>query len=78
MSKLRLGDFVAVMNHDNRFGRTYRKGAVTIGVIIHSDSPLAGHGPGMMTLMSACDGKLVPVFSEGANLGAIKGIGRFA
>jgi hypothetical protein len=32
----------------------------------------------MMTLMSACDEKLVPVLSEGANLGAIKGIGRFA
>ena len=78
LDKLRFGDFVAVLNHDNRYGRTYRKGAVTIGVIIHSDSPLAGHGPGMMMLMSACNEKLVPVISEGANLGAIKGIGRFA
>lgn len=50
---------------------------MTIGVIIHSDSPLAGHGPGMMTLLSACHEKLVPVISEGANLGAIRGIGRF-
>jgi hypothetical protein len=78
MDKLRFGDFVAVLDHDNRYGRTYRKGAITIGVVIHSDSPLAGHGPGLMTLMSACDEKLVPVLSEGANLGAIKGIGRFA
>jgi hypothetical protein len=78
MDKLRFGDFVAVLDHDNRYGRTYRKGAITIGVIIHSDSPLAGHGPGMMTLMSACDEKLIPVLSEGANLGVIKGIGRFA
>ncbi len=78
LDKLRFGDFVAVLDHDNRYGRTYRKGAITIGVIIHSDSPLAGHGPGMMTLMSACDEKLIPVLSEGANLGAIKGIGRFA
>jgi len=77
MDRLRFGDFVAVLDHDNRYGRTYRKGAITIGVVIHSDSPLAGHGPGMMTLMSACDGKLVPVISESANIGSIKGIGRF-
>lgn len=78
MDRLRFGDFVAVLDHDNIYGRTYRKGAVSIGIVIHSDSPLAGHGPGMMTLMSAREGKLVPVLSEGANLGAIKGIGRFA
>ncbi len=78
LDRLRFGDFVAVMDHDNRYGRTYRKGAVTIGIVIHSDSPLAGHGPGMMTLMSARQDKLVPVLDEGANLGMIKGIGRFA
>jgi hypothetical protein len=78
MDRLRFGDFVAVLDHDNRYGRTYRKGALTIGVVIHSDSPLAGHGPGMMTLMSACDEKLIPVLGNGANLGMIKGIGRFA
>ncbi len=78
LERLRFGDFVAVLDHDNRYGRTYRKGAITIGIVIHSDSPLGGHGPGMMTLMSACDGKLVPVLSDEANLGAIKGIGRYA
>ena len=61
-----------------RLGCRRSKGAVTIGLVIHSDSPLAGHGPGMMTLMSACDSKLVPVLDEKANLGIIKGIGRFA
>jgi len=78
LDRLRFGDFVAVLDHDNRYGRTYRKGAITIGMIIHSDSPLAGHGPGMMTLMSACDGKLVPVLSDDANLGILKRIGRYA
>jgi len=78
LDKLRFGDFVAVLDHDNRYGRTYRKEAVTIGVVIHSDSPLAGHGPGMMTLMSACAGKLAPVLRDDANVGAILGIGRFA
>ncbi len=78
LSKLRFGDFVAVMDHDNRYGRTYRRGAVTIGVVIHSDSPLAGHGPGMMTIMSACDHKLIPVLDTGANVGALLEIGRYA
>jgi len=78
MEKLRFGDFVAVLDHDNRYGRTYRKNAVTIGMIIHSDSPLAGHGPGMMTIMSACDGKLAPKIDDGANVGALLEIGRFA
>jgi len=78
LDRLRFGDFVAVVDHDNRFGRTYRKGALTIGVVIHSDSPLGGHGPGMMTLMSSTGGELVPVIRENANMGAVLGIGRFA
>jgi len=78
LDKLRFGDFVAVLDHDNRYGRTYRKGSVTIGVVIHSDSPLGGHGPGMTTLMSATDGRLVPVVDDRANVGSKLGIGRFA
>ncbi|MDX8408562.1 MAG: DUF4438 domain-containing protein [Mariprofundales bacterium] len=78
LNRLRFGDFVAVLDHDNRYGRTWRKGAITIGVVIHSDSPLGGHGPGMMTLMSALDEKLVPVLEDDANMGKLLAIGRFA
>ncbi|MDX8391083.1 MAG: DUF4438 domain-containing protein [Mariprofundaceae bacterium] len=78
LGKLRFGDFVAVLDHDNVYGRTYRKGSITIGVVIHSDSPLGGHGPGMMTLMSATGGEIVPVMKDDANMGAVLGIGRFA
>ena len=78
LDKLRFGDFVAVLDHDNRYGRTYRKDSITIGMIIHSDSPLGGHGPGMMTLMSATDNKLIPMIDDNANLGAILNIGRYA
>jgi len=78
LDKLRFGDFVAVIDHDNVYGRTYRKGSITIGMVIHSDSPLGGHGPGMMTLMSATGGELQPVLREDANMGAVLGIGRFA
>ncbi len=79
LDKLRFGDFVAVLDHDNRYGRTYRKGSITIGIVIHSDSPLAGHGPGMMTLMSSSTpGRLVPVLEEHANVGSVLNLGRFA
>ncbi|MBF0281449.1 MAG: DUF4438 domain-containing protein [Zetaproteobacteria bacterium] len=77
LDKLRFGDFVAVIDHDNCYGRTYRKNAITIGMVIHSDSPLGGHGPGMMTIMSALDNKLVPVLSEKANMGEMLNIGRY-
>jgi len=77
LDKLRFGDFVAVLDHDNCYGRTYRKNALTIGMIIHSDSPLGGHGPGMMTLMSALNHKLVPVLDETANMGQRLNIGRY-
>ena len=78
LDKLRFGDFVAVLNHDNRYGRTYRKDAITIGMVIHSDSPLGGHGPGMMTIMTATGGKLVPAQNDTANIGKLLNIGRYA
>jgi len=78
LDRLRFGDFVAVLDHDNRYGRTMRRGAITIGMVIHSDSPLGGHGPGMMTIMSACDNKLIPILDEDANMGKILNIGRYA
>ena len=52
LDKIRFGDFVALMDHDNRFGRAYRQGAITIGVVVHSDCKVAGHGPGVTTLLS--------------------------
>ncbi len=45
LDKMRFGDFVALMDHDNAYGRAYRKGAVSIGIVVHSDCRLAGHGP---------------------------------
>ncbi|MDQ6989087.1 MAG: DUF4438 domain-containing protein [Mariprofundaceae bacterium] len=77
LDKLRFGDFVAVVDHDNIYGRTFRRNAMTIGMVIHSDSPLGGHGPGMMTIMSACDGKLKPVLDDKANMGHYLKVGRY-
>ena len=66
---LRFGDIVAITDADQRFGRSYRKGAVSIGVVIHGNSAVAGHGPGVTTLMSTIENKfIVPVIDKKANL----------
>lgn len=68
LCNLRFGDIVALLDADTRFGRTYQTGSVTIGVIVHSDCLAPGHGPGVTTLMSALNGKIVPVIDPKANL----------
>lgn len=75
LDKIRFGDFVALMDHDNRYGRTYRKGAISIGIVVHSDCKLAGHGPGVTTLMT-CETSLIrPVIDPKANIADLMGIG---
>jgi Domain of unknown function (DUF4438) len=75
IDKIRLGDFVALLDHDNRYGRAYRKGAVTIGIVVHSDCLEAGHGPGVTTLMTAASPLIVPVIDPEANIAELLGIG---
>lgn len=77
LDKLRFGDFVAIIDADNTFGRHYYEGAVTIGVVSHSDSFLSGHGPGVSTLLSSKKGMIKPVLSANANLARALKIGRF-
>ncbi|MBN2380917.1 DUF4438 domain-containing protein [candidate division WOR-3 bacterium] len=77
LDKLLFGDFVAITDHDNVYGRSWRRGAVTIGIIIHSDCLLAGHGPGVTTLISCVKPMIVPRVDKGANIGRILKIGRF-
>ncbi len=77
LEKLRFGDFVAIMDADNTYGRHYFEGAVTIGIVSHSDSFLSGHGPGISTLLSSRVGNICPVISKNANLAQLLKIGRF-
>ena len=74
LGTLRFGDLVAVMDADNRFGRSRREGQVSIGVVVHSESTVAGHGPGVVSLLSASAERLVPVRRAQANIAAILGI----
>ncbi|MEK7160979.1 MAG: DUF4438 domain-containing protein, partial [Patescibacteria group bacterium] len=76
LEKLRFGDLVAIEDTDNSFGRTYRPRAVTIGVVVHSDCVLAGHGPGVTTIMTSRSGKIEPVMNKDANIGRYLKLGR--
>lgn len=55
LKDLRFGDFIAIENHDIRNGAYYNDEYITIGVICHSDSYSAGHGPGVTVV--ACGKK---------------------
>ena len=77
LEKLRFGDFVAILDADNTYGRHYFEGAVTIGIVTHSDSYLSGHGPGICTLFSSKEGRIAPKISSEANLARALRIGRF-
>lgn len=77
IDKLKLGDIVAITDHDASFGWRYLEGAVVIGVVIHGDSFCAGHGPGVSTIMSSATGKIIPRIDPKANIGRYLKIGRF-
>jgi hypothetical protein len=68
LDKLRFGDVVAIMDADNTYGRIYKSGAISVGVIAHSTSTVAGHGPGVTTLFSSTTGKIDLVVDPKANL----------
>lgn len=78
LDKLRLGDIVAIEDADNSFGRCYKKGAVSICVVMHCNSFAAGHGPGVMTLMTCpLPKKIAPFIDANANIAQLLKIGRF-
>lgn len=68
LSTLRLGDFVAIEDLDSRYFHGYRRGAMGIGVICQTDSPVLGHGPGMAIIMTSNTGGIVTRTDENANL----------
>jgi len=68
LADLRFGDIVAIQNADTRYGRSYRKGACTIGVVIHGNCVIAGHGPGVTTLLTSKLPLIEPFIDKDANL----------
>lgn len=76
LESMRFGDIVAILDHDNSYGRNYQSGAITIGVVIHSDCLKAGHGPGVCGILTCRTSKIQPVKKKTANIGRYLGIGR--
>jgi hypothetical protein len=54
---LRLGDLVAIIDADHSFGRIYRQGAISLGIVIHTNCVIAGPGPGVTNIMTSTSGK---------------------
>jgi hypothetical protein len=71
LEDLRLGDLIAIMDADSTYGRIYRRGAITVGIITHSNCVTAGHGPGVTTLFTSKLGKIKPNINEKANIASI-------
>ena len=68
---LRVGDVVALTDQDHSFGRGYREGYLTIGVISTGHCMLFGHGPGPSSLLSGPSDAFSVVVDSDANLGVI-------
>jgi hypothetical protein len=71
LQNLRLGDIVAIIDADHSFGRIYRQGAISVGVVVHTNCYAAGHGPGVTTLMTSIEGKIVPQINPRANVASL-------
>lgn len=77
IDRLRLGDIVAIIDHDASFGWRYIDKAITIAVVIHGDSFIAGHGPGVTMIMTSKKPIIKPILDKNANIGRILKIGRY-
>ncbi|HEV8021463.1 MAG TPA: DUF4438 domain-containing protein [Candidatus Lustribacter sp.] len=71
LDELRFGDIVAIVDADHSYGRIYRTGAVSIGIVAHGSSDIAGHGPGVTSLMTSPSGAIVPELDAGANIATL-------
>lgn len=71
LDDLRLGDLVAIIDADHTFGRIYKQGAISVGITVHTNCVIAGHGPGVTTLFTSSTGKIIPRIDKKANIASI-------
>ena len=76
LDSLRFGDLVAIQDADHSYGRIYKSGAVSVGVVVHSGCTTAGHGPGVTTLFTSTKGYIETRIARDANVGRYLHIGR--
>jgi hypothetical protein len=68
LERLRVGDLVVLEDQDHSWGRGYRPGWMTVGVISTGQCALFGHGPGPSTLFSGPAEAFDLVQDDDANL----------
>jgi len=71
LEDLKLGDLVAIIDADHSFGRIYRQGAISVGIVVHTNCVTAGHGPGVTSLMTSPTGKIIPKIDAKANIACL-------
>jgi Domain of unknown function (DUF4438) len=71
LESLRIGDIVALRDQDHRYGRGYREGWITIGVISTGSCQLFGHGPGPSSILSGPADAFQLVLDNDANISAL-------
>lgn len=68
LDDLRLGDLVAIKDADHSYGRIYKQGAMSVGIVVHTNCVISGHGPGVTTLFTSSRGKIAPKIDDRANV----------
>ena len=68
LQDLRIGDLVAMRDQDHRFGRGYRAGWLSIGIVAHGIGVIAGHGTGVITILSGPAEAISPQVTVHANI----------
>ncbi|MDD1620045.1 MAG: DUF4438 domain-containing protein [Methylococcaceae bacterium] len=74
LGRLRFGDMVAIIGADTRFGPSFRQGYISFGIVVHGDSTVSGHGPGVTPLVCGRAEQFKAVQRNTANLADIFGI----
>ncbi len=75
LDQLRFGDFVLIENTDCAFGLGgYLPGAVSIGVVVHSDCIKNGHGPGISIVMTSKKPVIEGKINKKANIADLLGV----
>ena len=65
---VRIGDLVAIENYYAYTGFSYKKGATTLGVIVHGSCVTAGHGPGVLPIVTCATSMLRYHIDKTSNL----------
>ncbi len=74
LSRLRIGDIVAIRDILAHYARGIHPGAVTIAVVSHGASGSTGHGPGCAPIISSPPGRINFITDERANVACLLGL----